>query len=142
MWKTDRMLVEIARYSSQYREEKLKPMGLKSCHASYLMEICAQPGISQDTLAQRICISKSSVARQVAVLEADGFLSRIPLPADKRVMQLYPTEKALALYPDIQQVLCSWEDWLTAQLEETEMARLAALLQQLKERAKLWTEAL
>ena len=58
-----RDMTEIARCGVQYRSDKLAPLGLKSCHASYLTEICENPGISQDKLARRICINKSNVAR-------------------------------------------------------------------------------
>ena len=96
-----RDITEIARCGAEYRAVQLTPMGLKGCHASYLSEICADPGISQDKLAQRICINKSNIARQVAFLEEEGFVTRSPAPQDKRVMQLYPTEKTLALLPQI-----------------------------------------
>ena len=73
-----RDITEIARCGAQYRADLLAPLGLKGCHASYLTEICAQPGISQDQLAKRICINKSNVARQAATLEEEGFLTRTP----------------------------------------------------------------
>ena len=73
-----RDMTEIARCGAQYKADRLSPMGLKGCHASYLTEICAHPGISQDQLAKRICINKSNVARQAATLEEEGFLTRIP----------------------------------------------------------------
>ena len=106
-------ITEIARCGAQYRADRMAPMGLKGCHASYLEEICANPGISQDKLAQRICINKSNVARQVAALEEDGFITRIPSQNDKRIMELFPTEKTLQLLPRIQQILQCWENWLT-----------------------------
>ena len=87
-----RDITEIVRCTTQYRAEKLAPLGLKSCHASYLTEICATPGISQDQLASRICINKSNVARQAAILEEDGFIIRTPSATDKRIMQLFPTQ--------------------------------------------------
>ena len=92
-----RSITEIARCTTQYRTETLAPMGLKACHASYLTEICAAPGISQDKLASRICINKSNVARQAAILEEDGFIIRKPSATDKRIMQLFPTQKTLDL---------------------------------------------
>ena len=102
-------MTEITRCGVDYRTEKLAPLGLKACHASYLLEICDEPGISQDNLAQRICINKSNVARQVAILEENGFVSRQPCTADKRVMKLYPTEKTLEMLPQIQQIMnCQW----------------------------------
>lgn len=136
-----RDITEIARCGAEYRAVQLTPMGLKGCHASYLSEICADPGISQDKLAQRICINKSNIARQVAFLEEEGFVTRSPAPQDKRVMQLYPTEKTLALLPQITAVLTCWEDCITKELTGDEVQLLTLLLAKMKVRATQWMEA-
>lgn len=135
-----RDIIELARCSVQYRADQLAPMGLKSCHASYLTEICANPGISQDKLARRICINKSNVARQVAILEEDGFITRTPSPADKRVMELYPTEKTLELLPQLSQILKCWEGRIGGTLTEEETEQLSALLGKMKARATAYME--
>ena len=130
-----RDMTEIARCGAQYKADRLAPMGLKGCHASYLTEICAQPGISQDQLAKRICINKSNVARQAATLEEEGFLTRIPSPTDKRIMELHPTQKTLDLLPEISCVLKRWEGCITGDLSEEELDLLATLLAKMKSRA-------
>ena len=128
-------ITEITRCGAQYRTEQLAPMGLKGCHASYLEVICAEPGISQDQLARRICINKSNVARQIAVLEEDGFVLRQSSPSDKRIMELYPTERTLQLLPRIKSILTNWEEWLTQDLTEAEVAMVAQALVKMTSRA-------
>ena len=135
-----RDITEISRCGVQYRSDKLAPLDLKSCHASYLTEICENPGISQDKLARRICINKSNVARLVAVLEEEGFITRTPSEADKRVMELYPTEKTLELMPKLNEVLMCWENCITHDLSEEERELLTALLMKMKSRAGLYME--
>ena len=135
-----RDITEIARCGAQYRTEALAPMGLKACHASYLTEISAHPGISQDQLAARICINKSNVARQAAILEEEGFIHRIPSPTDKRLLQLYPTEKALDLLPEITPILGCWEACLTEDLTPEEILTLERLLFKMKDKASNWME--
>ena len=135
-------ITEVTRCGAQYRTDRLAPMGLKGCHASYLEEICADPGISQDKLAQRICINKSNVARQIVVLEEDGFVLRTPSPNDKRIMELYPTEKIKELLPQIKQILNSWEDWLTQDLTEEEVRTVANALVKMKARATACMECM
>ena len=135
-----RDITEIARCGVQYRSDKLAPLGLKSCHASYLTEICENPGISQDKLARRICINKSNVARQVAVLEEEGFITRTPSEADKRVMELYPTQKTMELMPQINSTLMCWEDCITQDLTNGERALISELLVKMKNRAGLYME--
>ena len=135
-----RDITEISRCGAQYRADRLAPMGLKACHASYLTEICDCPCISQEKLAGRICINKSNVARQAAVLEEEGFITRTPSPADKRVLQLYPTEKALAIMDDIRGILVCWEDCIGHDLSEEEKELLSGLLAKMKTRAAAYME--
>lgn len=135
-----RDITEIARCGAQYRTEALAPLGLKACHTSYLTEICTHPGISQDQLAARICINKSNVARQAAILEENGFVTRTPSATDKRIMELHPTQKALDLLPQIQPLLRDWEACMTADLSEEEKNQLSTLLSRMKEKATDWME--
>ncbi len=136
-----RDIMEIARCSSQYKTENLCPFGLKGCHSSYLTEICAYPGITQDQLAQRICINKSNVARQAAILEEDGFILRKVSQTDKRCIELYPTDKTLALLPQITDITGRWEDCLTQDLSEDEIRLVTSVLLRMKEKASQWMEA-
>lgn len=99
------------------------------------------PGISQDQLANRICINKSNIARQAAALEEGGFITRRTSPEDKRVLQLYPTEKTLELLPQIRESLRGWEDYLTHGFTEEEVALLEGLLERAHQRAAQWVEA-
>lgn len=135
-----RDMTEITRCGIQYRSDHFASLGLKACHSSYLLEVCQNPGISQDKLARRICINKSNVARQVAALEEDGFILRRPSAADKRVMELYPTEKTLALLPRINELLGCWEDCITHDLSEEEKGLLTTLLTKMKSRAACYME--
>ena len=130
-----RDITEIARCGAQYKADRLVPMGLKGCHASYLTEICANPGISQDQLAKRICINKSNVARQAATLEEEGFVTRTPSATDKRIMELHPTQKTLDLLPEISSVLKEWENCITGDLTAEELDLMAALVAKMKSRA-------
>lgn len=135
-----RDITEIARCGAQYKADTLNPLGLKGCHASYLSEICSCPGISQDRLAQRICINKSNVARQAAILEEDGFIIRKASQADKRVMELYPTEKTLELLPQITAITSRWEECLTGDLTEEEVIAVTKILQRMKDKAAAWMD--
>ena len=128
-------IATISRYLRRHRNEYMEPFGLKSIHARYLIEICQNPGISQDGLAQLLGFDKSSVARQATLLEEQGFLLRSP-GEDKRVLQLHPTEKTLALLPGLQAAMEGWEHNLVRDLTQEERALLAALLGKLRARTE------
>jgi len=125
----------IARCSAQYRAEMLAPLGLKSCHASYLLQIIQNPGISQEQLARRIYFNKSSVARQLAILEEAGFIRRITSQEDRRVTQLYPTQRAMEILPQLRQALLDWEVLVTEGFSEQELELLREMLLKMKNQA-------
>ena len=133
-------ITDIARCAAQYRTEELAPLGLKACHGSYLSVICACPGITQDQLAKRIFINKSNVARQLAILEEEGFVERRACTEDKRAMQVYPTDKALEVLPRINTILVRWEEYLTQDLTEKEKILLTQMLCKMKLHAADWME--
>lgn len=135
-----RDIMELARLAAQYKTDNLAPLGLKGFHSSYLSAICFYPGISQDKLAQMICINKSNIARQAVILEEDGFIERRPSLSDKRVTELYPTEKTKTLLPQIQSILRQWENLLTEDLSEEELNLVVSLLQRMKQKAADWME--
>lgn len=131
---------DLIRCMNRYRAERLAPLDLKSCHAGYLLEICACPGITQEQLSRRIYANKSNVARQLAALEEAGYVLRQPGESDRRVMRVYPTEKALAALPRIQAVMDGWESAVAAGLSEEERQRLTALLEEMTRRAAALVE--
>ena len=141
MSKINRDITALFRCGATYRNEKLAPLGIKAVHTGYLLRISANPGISQDKLAQAMFLNKSSVARQAAALEEEGFIVRRPSPSDKRVMELYPTEKALAVLPQVRECLLQWEETMTEGLTEEEVETLSHLLGKMKEKAAAWMEA-
>ena len=57
-------------------------------------------------------------------------------------MELYPTEKAMALLPRIQEILSDWESYITEGLSGEELALLTKVLSRMKGRAALWTDRL
>jgi len=140
MSKTVCYLTHIARCGGQYRNRRTEPMGISARQSSLLLEICATPGISQDTLAKRVFLNKSVVARLLASLEEQGFVERPVCEKDRRVIRLRPTEKALKILPQLQEISADWEKFLTADMTPEEIAMLESMLGRLQTRAAQWTE--
>ncbi len=133
-------LTQIARCGGQYRNRRTEPLGISARQSSLLMEICATPGISQDTLARRVFLNKSVVARLLANLEEQGLVERPTCQKDRRVIRLHPTEKALQILPQLQQTSTGWEKFLTADMTVEEIAALESLLSRLQARAAKWED--
>lgn len=125
-------IAAVGRYLRRQRNRYMAPLGLKSIHARLLLDILDHPGISQDGLAQKAGFDKSNIARQVAVLEDAGYIRRNPSASDKRVLELSPTEKTLALQPQLLSAMEQWEEKLLANLTDTEKQLLTGLLDKLR----------
>ena len=134
-------LTHIFRCCTNYRNRQLEPLGLTVRQASLLLELCIDPGISQDALAGRVFLNKSVVARALASLEEDGFVERTTCQKDKRINRLKPTEKALALYPELLSIWADCEQFLTEGMTPEEVATLETMLNTLQSRAAKWMEA-
>ena len=98
--------------------------------------MCREPGTTQDAIAREIYVNKSNVTRQLAALEQNGFVERRPCETDSRAMEVYPTEKALAVLPEVRAVLREWNECITADFTEEEKEQFKDLLARAAERAQ------
>ena len=122
----------IDRWLRRRRREYMEPEGLKGIHARLIMAVSRTPGCSQDQLAKRMWFDKSTIARQLALLENLGFVTRTASQTDKRVLCVYPTEKMLAFQPGLRQAMESWEEELLHDLTCAEKEQLNSLLGKLR----------
>jgi len=123
------------RCAGSFRAAKLGAEGLGSCQHVYIIQICQNPGISQEGLAKRIRVNKSTITRQLGALEQNGFILREPDSDDRRILRVYPTEKATQVYP---RVIALAEEWNRLLLEDFTPDERSALLQMLE---RVWRRA-
>lgn len=128
------------RCSNRYQSEKLKADGISGNQQIYIFQICRHPGISQEQLAQRIAVNKSNITRQLCALEQNGFITRQPSPEDKRILQVFPTEKAQALYPKVVELMRNWNQLLLEDFSEVEREQLLSMMQRVQEKARMLAE--
>ena len=127
---------QIWRCGNLYRTSRYESLGLGSYQDSYILNVCAHPGITQEGLSKLIYIHKSNVARQLGSLEEKGFIRRETDPSDKRNMLVYPTEKAYAVLDEIKRVNAEWDRIMLEGLSEEEREEVERLSALLAERAK------
>lgn len=127
---------EIWRCANLYRTQQYRGQEIGSYQDSYIINICRHPGIAQDGLAKLIYVHKSNVARQLSSLEEKGFVTRMADPEDKRVLRVYPTEKAKQALTHIRAVHKQWNELIVEGLNEEEREIVAKYAEILAESAK------
>lgn len=131
-----------ARCSTLYRDERLEGSGLNGYQTPYVLTLCRNPGLTQEQLAARIHVNKSNVARQLALLEENGFIERRPCENDRRALKVYPTEKMHAALPQLEGILADWRRFVLSELTEEEQNTLGALLGRVAHKAETFEELL
>ena len=116
------------RHYLMYLNKRLASYGLSGSQYLFILNICRQPGLTQDKLPDIIHINKSNVTRALAHLEKRGFIRREVNPQDKRTAAVFPTQKALDVYPHVLEIIRGWDASVTSPLTEDEKHTLQALL--------------
>lgn len=80
---------------------EFKELDLTKGQYLYLVRVCERPGIIQEQLLELIKVDRSTAARAVQKLEANGFIKKQEDPRNKKAKKLFPTEKGQAAYPFI-----------------------------------------
>ena len=126
----------ISRCAALYRDEHLRHIGISGWQAPYIPQVIRHPGMTQDELAARLHVNKSNVTRQLTTLEDNGFVLRKRSETDRRSVEVYPTDKAREVEPEIHRVYSEWREQLFSGMSEEERALLEDVLERLSRRAE------
>ncbi len=136
MSKFMKMLNNISRSQAIYRHSRISADDLQGGHYSFVLAICREPGRSQEEIANELCVNKSTVARNLNYLEEKGYISRQSLPNDKRQFSVYPTQKMLAVLPEVKMASREWMTFLSEGISQTELDIFDSVLRRMQARAK------
>ena len=123
-----RLLREIERTRRSYMDRELKRIGLQGDMYLYLLQISRLPGISQDQLAGELLVEKGNVARNAKKLCDLGYIVRETSVSDKRLYELFLTEKGTAATSEVRRVLVRWHQTVTSGMDETARHQLVESL--------------
>ena len=135
MSKFMKLLNNISRSQAVYRCSRISAGDLQSGHYAFVLAVCREPGRSQEDLARELCVNKSTVARNINYLEEKGYVTRSPLPQDKRQYSVYPTEKARDVLPEIRAASSEWMTLLSEGISQAELEVFDSVLQRMQEKA-------
>ncbi|HOO27237.1 MAG TPA: MarR family transcriptional regulator [Lachnospiraceae bacterium] len=118
----------IHRQSSIYLDHRLKEHHITGSQYTHILVICENPGISQEEISDKLKIDKGSVARMIKQFASEHYITRLISKEDKRQYQIYPTDKAKAVYEKIHGTAVASENRLTKGFTDVERDILINLL--------------
>ena len=96
-----RPLGNIARALDSISNLEFQPYELTKGQYLYLVRICEQPGIISEELSTILKVDRSTVARAIKKLEANGLVERRSNVTNKKIKQIYATDQGRQIYPII-----------------------------------------
>lgn len=124
----------IYRCSQVDRANFLKQFNLSAPHLSLVLAIKRHPGVSQDDLAKFLFVNKSTVTRQLKVLEEEGYIIR-ETGLDRRSNIIYLSEKGKSLHPMLIEYLDEVNNDLIEDLSEQEYEIFLELITKITKRS-------
>jgi DNA-binding MarR family transcriptional regulator len=125
----------ISRCHVLFRNRELEGI-LNGSHTMFVHTVMNNPGCTQDSIAQRICLNKSTVARALATLEEQGYVNRVQDPEDKRKLLVYPTERMEEIFPRVKELAAKWRQSVLAELTPEESEFLGVVLEKIERAAR------
>ncbi|MCC1493211.1 MarR family winged helix-turn-helix transcriptional regulator [Cognatishimia sp. F0-27] len=101
------------------------------------LSLCVRyPNITQSELARKMGIERSGLVAIVDALEAKTYLRRAPVPGDRRVQALVPTDAGRTAYREAIAAVQAHEDRLFADMTAGEKETLLSLLKRIRARGE------
>lgn len=116
-----------------WKNEKAAPYGLSAAQVPIVILVCKNDGMSQNDVVEQMALEKSVVAKSIGKLITSGYLTRQKNPEDKRAYDLFPTPKAMEIYPALVQQGQQCMNLLTTGLSVAQKEQLSKLLDKLLE---------
>ncbi len=105
-----RFIRDIFHCDRTVKQIKIYNEGMDLCFLNCASSIVDNPGISQDKLACMLMLNKSTITRNLSYLEEHGYVKREQCAQDKRITEVYPTEKMMEVLPAVEKKLDEWYD--------------------------------
>lgn len=114
---------------------RFEGIGLSTSKAMFLVCMYQAGPLTQADLCRKLDMDKAAVAKALAHLEKDGFVTKCKNPEDVRSLVVSLTEKAIKLIPEIEKINTQWVDMLTDNMTDIEREVFIQLLHKATERA-------
>ena len=91
----------VARCVQSLSDVKFKKFALQRGQFVFLTRICESPGLHLLELSHLLKVDKATATKAVQKLEAEGYVRKEQNQTDKRMVHLFPTERAKEAYPEL-----------------------------------------
>lgn len=128
-----KMISLIYRKTQIYLNLRTKELGLSAAVAVFIIITCEHGRMGQYQFCEMMGMSKGTVAKTLAKLEEQGYVTRVGNKEDMRFMDVYPTKKALEVYPVLRRIGDGWVEQMTDSMTQAEQAEFFKALKKVSD---------
>ncbi len=136
-----RQITKIAREVGKFTQRTLRAESIGPAELDTIHVIRKNPGTTQAEVCKTLGTDKAAMARQVANLEAKGYVERRENPADGRSKLLYALPAADRLKDSKAHIEATCYQWLLDGLDEEDRTEFCRLLNEVYLRSKTESKA-
>lgn len=111
----------ISKHANVYLDKALESFELCGCHRVFIKRIVENPGITRDKIKQIAHVHPSNTTRTLDYLENLGYIIKKISEQDKRICELYPTDKLKEAYAVLMKAEKEWIDIITKGMNDEEL---------------------
>ena len=123
----------VARCVQSLSDVNFKKLALQRGQFVFLTRICESPGLHLLELSHLLKVDKATATKAVQKLEAEGYVRKEQNQTDKRMVHLFPTERAQEVYPELIAEENRYLARCFAGMTKEEQARAETLLRRIRE---------
>lgn len=130
------IIIYLNRQRNRFMSGKLGPAGLSGPSHYLITGISRDPGTSQDALAEKYMLDKGNVARWAKQLEQAGYIIRKISTTDRRLYQLFLTERGEEAAAYIKKCVHEWGDLISRGFTDEEYTAAVDILRRMEENSR------
>lgn len=123
----------IARCFETISNIEFKEYNLEKGQYLYLVRICENPGIIQERVAELLKVDRTTAARAIQKLTAEGFVNKVRDLKNKKIWKLHPSEKGKTIHAFLQKEEAYSNEIALKNLSLPEQKTLLSLLRRVRE---------
>lgn len=128
------------RQAQSYIANQMKPYNIGGGQYMFLTILYERDGINQEELSNQLKMDKGTTARAIDKLEKAGYVIRKRNTEDRRVYNVFITDKARKIEPILYRTLISWTDILVGDLNQEERESLYMILEKMVNSTMLYAK--
>ncbi len=123
-----------------YISKAISDEALTYSDSIFLVNIGNREGTNQEEIADLLVIDTAAVARSVKNMEQKGYIKTKRSENDKRVKELYLTDRGKKLCQFLRQLNTQWIDYVLRDLDSVEITKFIFTIEHTSQRAKIFVK--